>query len=119
MQGALVLTKQELEEHDEKIANVVAQRVAEAIAKTGGVREPLPDIASANWIIKHKDIYDLSYGQLNDRHSTIIAEFGPKNPICHRCGKSVYYDRRKFEAWLLGKRLKKQQDPRMAMLGGA
>lgn len=118
MQSAVVMTLDELKRHDETVAKETAKQVAETIAKTGGVSEPLPDVVSANWIINHKSIYDLSYGQLNDRHNEIIAELGPKNQICHKRGSVVYYDRRRLDSWLLGREQKKKQDPHLKIMKG-
>lgn len=118
MQNAVVMTFDELKRHDETVAKETAKQVAEAIAKTGGVSEPLPDVVSANWIISHKSIYGLSYGQLNDRHNEILAEFGPNNQICHKRGNVVYYDRRRLDRWLLGREQKKKLDPRVKILEG-
>ena len=118
MQNAIVMTFEELKQHDEAVAKETAKQVAEAIVKTGGVSEPLPDVVSANWIISHKNIYDLSYGQLNDRHNKILAEFGPKNQICHKSGSIVYYDRKQFDSWLLGRVQKKKQDPHLEIMKG-
>ena len=117
MQNAIVLTPDELKRHDEAVAKEVAKQVAEVIAKTGGVSEPLPDVVSAKWILAHYSIYGLKYGTLNNLHNEIISEYGRNNAICYKHGSSVYYDRRKFEAWLLGEKLDKErqrkEDPRM------
>lgn len=117
MQNAIVLTSDELNRHDEAVAKEVAKQVAEAIVKTGGVSEPLPDVVSAKWILTHYSIYGLKYGTLNNLHNEIISEYGRNNAICYKRGSSVYYDRRKFEAWLLGEKLDKErqrkEDPRM------
>lgn len=117
MQNAIVLTPDELKRHDEVVAKEVAKQVAEVIAKTGGVSEPLPNVVSAKWILAHYSIYGLKYGTLNNLHNEIIREYGRNNEICYKRGSSVYYDRRKFEAWLLGEKLDKErqrkEDPRM------
>lgn len=105
MQNAIVLTSDELKHHDEAVAKEVAEQVAEAIVKTGGVSEPLPDVVSAKWILAHYSIYGLKYGTLNNLHNDIIREYGRNNEICYKRGSSVYYDRRKFEAWLLIKHI--------------
>lgn len=109
MQNAIVLTPDELKCHDEAVAKEVAKQVAEVIAKTGGVSEPLPDVVSAKWILAHYSIYGLKYGTLNNLHNEIISEYGQDNQICYKRGSSVYYDRKKFEAWLLGKKLDKER----------
>lgn len=118
MQNAIVMTFEELKQHDEAVAKETAKQVAEAIVKTGGVSEPLPDVVSANWIISHRSIYGLSYGQLNDRHNEILAELGPGNQICYKRGSVVYYDRKQFDSWLLGRERKKKQDPHLEIMEG-
>ena len=109
MQNAIVMTFEELKQHDEAVAIETAKQVAEAIVKTGGVSEPLPDVVSAKWILAHYSIYGLKYGTLNNLHNEIISEYGQNNQICYKRGSSVYYDRKKFEAWLLGKELDKKR----------
>ena len=122
MQNAVVMTFEELKQHDEAVAKETAKQVAEAIVKTGGVSEPLPDVVSAKWILAHYSIYGLKYGTLNNLHNDIIREYGRNNEICYKRGSSVYYDRRKFEAWLLGKSFEKQQrekqDPHLKIIEG-
>lgn len=117
MQNAIVMTLDELKQHDNAVAKETAKQVAKAIAKTGGVSEPLPDVVSAKWITSQKN-YSLSYGQLNDRHNEIITELGPDNQICYKRGSVVYYDRKRFDAWLLGREQKKKQDPHLKIMKG-
>lgn len=118
MQNAIVLTSDELNRHDEAVAKEVAKQVAEAIVKTGGVSEPLPDVVSAKWILTHYSIYGLKYGTLNNLHNEIISEYGRNNTICYKRGSVVYYDRKRFDAWLLGREQKKKQDPHLKIMKG-
>lgn len=113
MQNAVIFNADELRQHDETIAKEVARQVAKAIAETGGVSEPLPNVVSANWILDHYSIYHMKYSKLNELHNEILAEYGVNNEICRKRGGTVYYDRHNFEAWLLGRKIKKKQDPRL------
>lgn len=114
MELGVFMTNQQLTEYTQGIVQQTVKTTMEEIRQSGGLQEPLPDRVSTEWVAKKYGISTQTVRRWRDR---IVKQYGTGTTIVHKEGNTIFFNRRKLDAWLMGERQEKEArkklDPRL------
>lgn len=114
MEPGVFMTNQQLTEYTRGIVRQTVKTTMEEIRQSGGLQEPLPDIVSTKWVAKKYGISTQTVRRWRDR---IVKQYGAGTTIVHKEGNTIFFNRRKLDAWRMGelqvKEARKKMDPQL------